>query len=154
LVVLVEDLVVVDSFFDGAGFFADAFLLAAALALVVEVVPVTAFLAAPRLAGAVVFLVVVVLDFGLVMVFFGAGFLAVLALGFSGSAFLVLVFLVVEDLGLVVAAFVVFGLDIGLDVDLVVVADLGLVVDLDVGLFSLVAASVDLDLGASLTLPE
>jgi len=136
------------SFFGAAAFFAGAFL-AAVLALVVAEVPVTAFLAAPRLDGAVVFLVVVVvLDFGLATVFLMVvGFFTV-ALGFSVAAFLVGVFFVVEALGLATAAFVVLGFDTGL------VAVLGLVADLEVGLFSLVAGSVDLDLGANLTLPE
>ena len=125
--------------------------MAATLALVVDEVPVTdcsgdshqektqretsrqTFLAAPRLDGAVVFLgvvVVVALDFALGADFLGVGFFTV-ALGFSVSAFLVGAFLVVEDLGLVIGAFMILGLVVGL----VVVADLGLVVDLEAGLF-------------------
>jgi len=135
------------SFFVAATLFAGGFL-AAALAFVVDEVPVTDFLAAPRLEGAVVFLVVVVvLGFGLATAFLGVGFLGV-GLGFSASAFLVGAFLVSEDLGLAVVAFVVLGLDVGL----VEATDLGLT--LEAGLFSLVAASIDLDLGASLILPE
>jgi len=145
------------SFFVGETLFAGAFL-AAVLAFVVDEVPVTDFLAVPRLEGAVVFLgVVVVLAFVLATVFLTAGFFTVVAFGFSVSAFFTGAFLVVEDLGLAVAALVVRALDTGLVAGLVagfVVADLILVPDLEVGLFSLVAASVDLDLGASLTLPE
>lgn len=150
------------SFFVVVAFFAGAFL-AAARAFVVAEVPVTDFLAAPRLDGAVVFFVVVaVFGFGLAIVFFATGFFTVEALGFSVSAFFGAAFLVVEDLGLVAAAFVVLAFDVGLTAGLiavlvaalVVVEDLGLVADLEVGLFSLVAASVDLDLRANLTLPE
>jgi len=141
------------SFFDAATLFAGAFL-AAVLAFVVDEVPVTDFLAVPRLEGAVVFFgVVVALGFGLATVFLTVGFFTVVAFDFSVSAFFAGAFLVVEDLGLVAAALVVRALDTGLAAGLVV-ADLGLVADLEVGLFSLVAASVDLDLGASLTLPE
>jgi len=151
------------SFFDGATLFAGAFR-AATLAFVLDEVPVTDFLAAPRLEGATVFLgVVVVLDLGLATGFLGIGFFTV-GFGFSASAFFAGALLVVEGLALVVVALVVvalvvvalvvLALDAGLVADLVVVVDLGLVADLEVGLFSLVAASVDLDLGANLTLPE
>jgi len=146
------------SFFVEVALLAGAFL-AAAFALVADDVPVTDFLAAPRLEGAVVFLVVAALGFALAMVFLGADFFTLVAFGFSASAFFGGAFLVVADRGLAVAAFVVLALDAGLDAGLVavLVVDLGLVaglvIDLGVGLFSLVA-SVDLDLGANLTLPE
>lgn len=154
------------SFFVPAAFFAGAFL-AEALAFVVDEVPVTDLFAAPRLDGAVVFLVVVVVAFDLGLevgfdtVFLGTTFFVVV-LGFSASAFFEVafevVFLVVDDLGLV-AALVVFAFDTGLVAVLVVVAVLDRVVDLEVvdlevGLFSLLATSVDLDLGANLIRPE
>jgi len=156
------------SFFVPAAFFAGAFL-AEALAFVVDEVPVTDLFAAPRLDGAVVFLVVVVvvvafdlgLEVGFDTVFLGTTFFVVV-LGFSASAFFEVafevVFLVVDDLGLV-AALVVFAFDTGLVAVLVVVAVLDRVVDLEVvdlevGLFSLLATSVDLDLGANLIRPE
>ena len=83
-----------------------------------------------RLEGTVVFLVVVVaFDLGLDTVFLGAAFF-VEGLGFSASAFFEVVFLVVDDLGLV-AALVVFAFETALVAVLVVVAVLDLVVDLD-----------------------
>jgi len=148
------------SFFVAATLFVVVFL-AAALALVVDEVPVADFLAAPRLEGAVVFLVaVVVLDLGLVTGFLATGFFTA-GLVFSVSTFFTGAFLVVEDLGLVVAAFVALVLDVGFaaaaDLGFVVGfaagLEVGLAVDL-VGLFSLAAVSVDLVLGANLTLPE
>lgn len=101
-------------------------------------------MAAPRLDGAVVFLVVVAFDFGFEVgfdtVFLGAAFFVVV-LGFSTSAFFEVgfevVFLVVDDLGLV-GALVVFAFDTALVAVLVVVAVLDLVVDLE---------AVDLEVG-------
>jgi len=126
----------------------------AAAAFLGAVVPVTAFLAAPRLEGEVVFffgaavgfavvfltvlaLVVVALAAGLAAGFV-AGFAADFAMGF------------VAGLALVVDALVVLGLAFVGDV----FAVLGLAVDLalDAGLFSLAEVSA-LTLGASFTFP-
>lgn len=117
------------SFFVDAALFAGAFL-AAALARLVDDGPVTAFLAAPRLEEAVVFLVVVLALalFGFAATgFLTVGFFAVGAFGFSTSF---LVVLVVEEAFLVVAA-----LDLLTGFALVVAAVLDFEVLLEVGLF-------------------
>jgi len=120
----------------------------AAAAFLGAVVPVTAFLAAPRLEGELVFFFGAVVGFAvvfltvlaLVVVAFAAGLVAGFVAGFAAG------------LALVVAALAVLGLALAGDV--FAVLGLGLAADLalDAGLFSLAEVSA-LTLGASFTFP-